>query len=159
MQKVVRCKARANKRCLHAILSQHCQKQIGIIYSKCIFGDALNIKEADRIKNTRSINAVCKKISPASVEDVAMMHIKQLIMMCLFMNGRNSKKYLLQLCLYWFTAVALGCVSNNLKFQNSSTRQCKAFNSHRQIYSLQCSEITKFVFLFQTSSTILWVMK
>ena len=49
----------------------------------------------DRIKNTRSLNAIFEQISPASVEGSALLHESKTVM-CLTMNGRDSKKYLLK---------------------------------------------------------------
>ena len=54
----------------------------------------MTMEEIDKVNTTRALNAAISKISPANIEQAALKHTKQIISMCLKMNGRDSEKYL-----------------------------------------------------------------
>ena len=69
-----------------------CRQTPGV--GSAFIGGALTSAEIDKLNAARALNLAIQKVSPASIEQASLLHVKQIIKACMKLNGWDSEKYL-----------------------------------------------------------------
>ena len=69
-----------------------CRQTPGV--GSAFIGGALTSAEIDKLNAARALNLAIQKVSPASIEQASLLHVKYIIKACMKLNGRDSEKYL-----------------------------------------------------------------
>ena len=88
------CNPAASKEVLLECLVQIAQNRHTSFYSSAFLGGVMTVEEVTRVNDSQALNSAIEKLSPGSVEGGAVLHVKQILKMCLNLNGRDCDKYL-----------------------------------------------------------------
>ena len=85
-------------------------------YSSALVGGVMTLEEITRVNDSQALNSAIETLSPGSVKGGAVLHMKQILKMCLKLNGRDCDKCLFQLSfdtLTWPLLKAGNCYRRN----------------------------------------------
>ena len=91
---LLNCNPAASKEVLLECLVQIAQNRHTSFYSSAFLGGVMTVEEITHVNDSRALNSAIEKLSPGSVEGGAVLHVKQILKMCLKLNGRDCDKYL-----------------------------------------------------------------
>ena len=87
-------KVQASKEMILEFLVKIAQNRESSLYSSAFVGGVMTLEEITQVNNSRALNSAIEKLSPGSIEAGAVLHVKQILKMCLKLNGRGCDKYL-----------------------------------------------------------------
>ena len=87
-------KVPASKETILEFLVNIAQNRGSPLYSSAFVGGVMTLEEITQVNDSRALNSAIEKLSPGSIEAGAVLHVKQILKMCLKLNGRDCDKYL-----------------------------------------------------------------
>ena len=87
-------KVPASKETILEFLVNIAQNRGSPLYSSAFVGGVMTLEEITQVNDSRALNSAIEKLSLGSIEAGAVLHVKQILKMCLKLNGRDCNKYL-----------------------------------------------------------------